>query len=202
MSLFKPDAIPPKGKCTELGLGSICCRQPWGFAELVTYSPWITLSTERGELCCSAATVCRKQWQAHHPQNFGTNMQAHVGNRVFKFVGVSLMYLWLSAKMKLREEVNMMQRQGGRGVLEAWQGGSCSGGMLQTPIATRELAIPLQRLDTEQGGWEGRQDQRVQRETHAQINTAKTTNKLNDLCRVWGLVTFCLSLLLLREDLG
>lgn len=46
-------------------------------------------------------------------------MQAHVGNRVFKFVGVSLMYLWLSAKMKLREKVNMMQRQGGRGVLEA-----------------------------------------------------------------------------------
>lgn len=46
-------------------------------------------------------------------------MQAYVGNQVFKFVGVSLTYLWLSAKMMLREKVNMMQRQGGRGVWEA-----------------------------------------------------------------------------------
>lgn len=36
-------------------------------------------------------------------------MQAHVGNQLFKLVGVSLPYLWLLAKTELREKVNTMQ---------------------------------------------------------------------------------------------
>lgn len=86
--LFKPDAIPLKRKRAEPGMGSVCCRWPWGRCLIIHVCPLgIALSTERGQLCCSVATGCRRQQQAHRSQNFGTNIQTHTGHEPFKAVG-------------------------------------------------------------------------------------------------------------------
>lgn len=66
--------------------------------------------------------------------------------------------LWVLDKTELSEKINKMQSWGGWGVWKAWSGDSCSGGMLQMTITTRELVLPPQRLGSAQGGWEGRKE--------------------------------------------